>query len=113
MWPTNRSNIYPKREPSSIHKEEAKERVCADQADKEGLQRKLEMCIDPLDPEQHPETIINVAKGMIGPPSVNIDKAIDIGTQQIKEFERKLLDGFYEMQWQQQISHSKWEMYNT
>ena len=54
------------------------------------------MCINPLDPEQHPETIINIVNGMIGPSSVNIDKAIDIGTRQMKEFERKLPDNFYE-----------------
>ena len=54
------------------------------------------MCIDPLDPEQHPETIINVVNGMIGPSSVSVDKAIEVGTRQMKEFERKLPDGFYE-----------------
>ena len=54
------------------------------------------MCINPLDPEQHPETIINIVNGMIGPSSVNVDKAIDIGTRQMKEFERKLPDNFYE-----------------
>ena len=33
---------------------------------------------------------------MIGPASVNVDKAIDIGTRQMEEFERKLSDGFYD-----------------
>ena len=54
------------------------------------------MCIDPLDPEQHPEIIINVVNGTIGPSSVCVDKAIEVGTRQMKEFERKLPDGFYE-----------------
>ena len=54
------------------------------------------MCIDPLDPEEHPETIINVVNGMIGPSSVSVDKVIEVGTRQMKEFERKLPDGFYE-----------------
>ena len=52
------------------------------------------MCINPLDPEQHPETIINVVNGMIGPSSVNVDKTIDIGIRQMKDFEKNLPDGF-------------------
>ena len=78
------------------HKEEAQGRISADQADREGLRKKLEMCINPMDPEQHPQTIINVVNGMIGPSSVNVDEAIDIGTRQMEEFERKLPDGFYD-----------------
>ena len=54
------------------------------------------MCIHPLDPQQHPENIINIVNGMIGPSSVNVDEAIDIGTRQMKEFEESLPDGFYE-----------------
>jgi len=61
------------------HKEEAKGRISADQADREGLRKKLEMCINPLDPEQHRKTIIDMVNGMIGPASVNVDEAIDIG----------------------------------
>ena len=33
---------------------------------------------------------------MIGPSSVSIHKAIEVGTRQMKEFERKLPDDFYE-----------------
>ena len=54
------------------------------------------MCIHPLDPQQHPENIINIVNGMIGPSSVNVDEAIDIGTRKMKEFEESLPDGFYE-----------------
>ena len=102
MWPTILEDLSTLREnekPSCIqttHKEEAKARISADRADREGLRRKLDMCINPLDPEEHPETIINVVNGMIGPPSVNVDKTIDIGTRQMEEFERKLPDSFYE-----------------
>ena len=78
----------------TVHK--AKARISADQADREGLRKKLDMCIDPYDPEQHPETIINVVNGMTGPSSVNVDKTIEAGTRHMKEFERKLTDGFYE-----------------
>jgi len=56
----------------------------------------LKICRNPLDPEQHPKTIINVVNGMIGLVFVNDDVAIDIGRRQMEEFERKLLDGFYD-----------------
>ena len=75
----------------SVHKEEAQGRISADPADREGLQKKLEICINPLNPEQHSQTIINVVNRMIFPSSVNVDKTIDIG---MEEFERKLLDSF-------------------
>jgi len=77
----------------TVHKEEAQARISADQADREGLQKKLELCINPLDPEQYSQTIMN---GMIGPSSVNVDETIDIGTRQMEEFESKLPDGFYD-----------------
>jgi len=68
------------------------------------------MCINPLDPEQHPKTIINVVNGMIGPAFVNVDEVIDIGRRQMKEFERKLPDGFYDSipTKFETISQSKW-----
>ncbi len=97
----------------ATHKEEAKARISADQSDRKSLRKKLEMCIDPLDPQQHPETIRNVVNG---PSSVNVDKAVDIGTTQMKEFEEKLPGGFYETismklrQWLSQKSLSKWEI---
>ena len=80
----------------TVHKEEAQARISANQVDREGLRKKLELCINPLDPEQHLQTIINVVNGMIGPSSVNVDETIDIGTRQMEEFESKLPDGFYD-----------------
>ena len=38
------------------------------------------MNINPMAPEQHPETIINVVNGRTAPLLVNVDKAIGIGT---------------------------------
>ena len=80
----------------TVHKEEAQARISADLADREGLRKKLELCINPLDSEQHPQSIINVVNRMIGPSSVNVDETIDIGTRQMEEFESKLPDGFYD-----------------
>ena len=81
----------------TTHKEEAKARINADNADRIGLRRKLDMSIHPLAPEQHPEgTVINVVTKRIASPSVNVDKVLDIGTRQVNEVERKLPDGFYD-----------------
>ena len=54
------------------------------------------MSINPLDPSNHPENIVNVANGKIAPKSVNVDKAVDIGTKQPKEFESNLPGGFHD-----------------
>ena len=80
------------------HKEEAKGRITSDKTDRKGLQQKLDMCINPMAPQDHPEvdSIINVANGRIGPSSVNVDKTIDIGTSQMKDFEKNFPHGFYD-----------------
>ena len=69
--------------------------TAADKIDREELRRKLDTCINLMDPEQHPDGIINVVIGMIVPSSVNIDQAIGIGTRQMEELERKLPKVFY------------------
>jgi len=46
-----------------------------------GFHKKLGMCINLLDPQQHPQTIINVVNEMIDSSFVNVDEAIDIGTK--------------------------------
>lgn len=80
----------------TVHKEESKARIAADKIDREELRRKLETIINPLDPDSHPDNIVNVVTGQLAPPSVNVDKAVDIGTRQFKEFESKLPEGFYD-----------------
>ena len=52
------------------------------------------MSINPLAPEQHPDTTINVVTRRIAPASVNVDKAIEIGTRELEQFERELPQGF-------------------
>ena len=74
----------------TAHKEEAPARISADQGDRDGLRRKLDVSIDPMDPEKHPENIVNVVNGRIAPESVNVDRAVEIGAQQMGEFEQKL-----------------------
>ncbi len=80
----------------AVHKEESKSRIAADKTDREELKRKLSMSINPLEPSGHPELIVNVVNGRIAPSLVNVDKAIAIGTKQLKDFESNLPGGFHD-----------------
>lgn len=60
----------------TTHKEETKARNSADTRDRKGLRRKLDMSINPMAPEQHPEACVNVVTGRFAPASVNVDRAL-------------------------------------
>ncbi|KAJ8351728.1 hypothetical protein SKAU_G00232040 [Synaphobranchus kaupii] len=71
------------------HKEEAKARVIADVKDRAGLRQKLDTCLHPLDPNEHPvESIVNITSGKIAPPTVNVDSAVKIGEAILEDFEK-------------------------
>ena len=72
----------------TTHSEEGTSRIKSDSKDRDGLRTKIQMVIDPLDPEQHPENIVNIVTGRVGPKSVNVHKSIEIGIQQMQEFEK-------------------------
>ena len=78
------------------YKEEEKGRIQSDTKDRESIRRKLEMCIDPLDPDKHPPTIVNIVNGQIVAESVNVDGAVKLGTQAMKQYESKWPEGFNE-----------------
>jgi len=63
-----------KKEVQEKHKEENKGRIKSDAKDRESIRRKLELCIDPLDPTKHQQTIVNVATGQLAGETVNVDK---------------------------------------
>ena len=69
------------------HKEELKGRINSDKADRESIRKKLQECIDPLNPEIHPPEIVNIAIGKIAQDTVNVDKAVELGAKQMKDFE--------------------------
>ena len=69
------------------HKEELKGRIAADKADRESVRRKLQICIDPMNPEDHPPEVVNIAIGKIAQDSVNVDNAVELGMKQMNEFE--------------------------
>ena len=59
---------------------------------------KLELCIDPLDPEQNPRHgLVNIVTGeVVYHPSVNADQAVALGKQECEEFEAGCPDSFHD-----------------
>ena len=73
--------------PVTVHKEEMPARKRADDADREKLREKLITCTDPLNPDDHPDQLVNIVTGKLAPAAVNADIATKIGLQQMKEYE--------------------------
>ena len=78
--PTHLQNLsdflYPDNEPELTgHKEESTGRM----ADKESIKRKLQECIDPMNPEGHPSEVVDIAIGQSAQDNVNVDKAVELG----------------------------------
>ena len=71
------------------HKEESRGRIKTDAIDRNALKDKIEMSIDPLDPEQHPENgLVNIVTGkVVSDPKVNVHQAIAIATAEMNSFE--------------------------
>ena len=77
------------------HKEEMPSRKQADCLDREKLRERLVTCIDPLDPHSHPTNPINIVRGRISPDSVNVHNAINIRSNQMKQFEAGWPESFH------------------
>ena len=72
-------------------------RIKADIKDRETLREKLELIIDPLDPEQHQEGLMNVVTGkVVCHSSVNVNNAIMVGKKQMEAFEPSWPEGFHD-----------------
>ena len=80
------------------HKEESVHRIKSDHIDRNNLRQKLQVCIDPLDPLQHPDGLVNIVTGQIisNNSSINVDEATELGKHQLVKFQQKLPGGFYE-----------------
>ena len=63
-------------------KEESKGRMAA----RELIKRKLQECIDPMNPKGHPPEVVNIAIGQIAQDNVNVNKAVKLGSKQMKAF---------------------------
>ena len=53
----------------------------------------MEQCIDPLDPEKHPDDILNIATGEHGTSRVNVHDAVQKGVELMNTFSEKLPGG--------------------
>ncbi|KAH3791108.1 hypothetical protein DPMN_169319 [Dreissena polymorpha] len=60
----------------STHAEESSARVKAESADWQNIQKKLDTCIDPMNPAEHSTGVLNIVSGRIGNESVNVDDAL-------------------------------------
>jgi len=79
------------------HKEESAAIIRSDETDRVALCEKLSLCVDPLDPKLHPDGLINIATGQfVTHPSVNVEKAVQLGQAQMETFEQHLPDGFHD-----------------
>ena len=78
----------------TMHKEEGQNRMESDEVLRNKLREKLAICIDLLDSSQHPDGLVNIVTGRVAPENVNVDKGVELGKKQMKEFEASLSDGF-------------------
>ena len=80
------------------HKEETAARIKGDDLDRKAPSDKLELCIDPLDPEQHPDGLMHIVTGqVVNQSSVKVDKAQLLGKIQMESFERSWPGGFHDL----------------
>ena len=83
--------------PATIyHKEEVDWRMQVDSQDWRALCDKVEICIDPLDPVQHPMGLVNIATGrVVMHQSVNVENAVTIGKSQMELYEKGWPESFH------------------
>ena len=78
------------------HKEEAPSRILADNEDRMNICKKLNSVLNPLDVTQNQHNLVNIVIEKVIPNTdVDVYKAIDIGTEQMKQFESEWPGGFY------------------
>uniref|UniRef100_UPI00358EAA80 uncharacterized protein n=1 Tax=Myxine glutinosa TaxID=7769 RepID=UPI00358EAA80 len=72
-------------------------RIKADAQDRNALREKVELSIDPLDPEQHQDGLVNVVTGkVVVHPSVDVNNAVTLGENQMETFEKSWPGGFHD-----------------
>ncbi|KAH3790614.1 hypothetical protein DPMN_168818 [Dreissena polymorpha] len=65
------------------HAEKSSARVKADSADRQNIQKKLDTCIDPMNPAEHSTGVFNIVSRRIGNECVHVDDALAIGMEQM------------------------------
>ena len=81
---------------ATTHKEEMPGRMASDAKDTGNIQQKLEMCLDHLNSDNHPDGIVNIMTGRIAPDAVNVDNSVAMGKEQMNQFETGWPNTFYE-----------------
>ena len=77
------------------HKEEGNGRIHSDAEDRKKLQLALKNCIHPLETDSHdPSKLVNIYTGEESADNVNVFNAIEIGKQQLTQFQNSLPEGF-------------------
>ena len=71
--------ITHKEKPSHIH---------SDSQDQQNIQDKLKTWIDPLDPADHPNGLVNILTGRVVPDIVNAGKSVEIGRVQMNVYQQ-------------------------
>ena len=74
---------------ATTHKEEIHGRIVSDA--KARGPTELQMCIDPLNSDNHPDGIVNIVTGRIAPDAVNVDNSVAM-----KQFDTDWSKTFYE-----------------
>ena len=64
--------------------------IKSDVQDRRNILHKLQSCIDPMDPTNHPDELVNIVTGRVAPGTVNGGLSVQIGTAQLREFEESL-----------------------
>ena len=79
------------------HKEESPSRMKNDKQDRTALCQKLDMCINPLKPKEHPQDgLLNIVTGeVILDSGTNAENSLKISRNQQKEFEKNWPESFY------------------
>ena len=73
-------------------------RIKSDAQGRNALREKIELGIDPLDPEQHQDGLVNVVTGkVVVHPSVNVNNAAILGENQMETFSKRWPGGFHDI----------------
>ena len=79
----------------TTHKEESPSRIRRDGIDRQSLRAALESRIDPMDPVTHVAgCLLNISNGQRAKPDVNVDRALEVGSEQLTQFEASWSEGF-------------------
>ena len=86
----------PRQKVMTTHREENESRIKSDAGDRGKLKHTLSTFIDPLGPTGLSTGLVNIANGLVPPDNVDVDNALEIGTQQMRQFESSWPATFHE-----------------